>query len=210
MRKIAIYGCGGLGKDISVIIDEINKIEQIYDFIGYFDDNLDYSSNEGYLGGIKELNSYTEEIDLVLAFGSSNTLFSVRSAINSDNISFPNLIHPDAIVDKDTLEQGEGNVINAGTVIGRDVVLGDFNIINSNCIIGHDVKFNSYNVVSPQVAVSGNVQIHSKTFLGLNCSIVQGVIIEDEVSIGAKSLILKKAKKGRSYFGIPAVIIKKT
>ena len=209
MKKIAIYGRGGLSKDISVIIDEINKVEKKYNFIGYFDDNPNEKNEDKYLGGIKELNAYTEKINLVLAFGNPNILFNIKSSIVNKNITFPNLIHPQTSIDRVGLTIGQGNIINAGTVVGRDVSFGDFNVINSSCVIGHDVNFKSFNVVSPQVAVSGNVHVHNKTFLGLNCSIVQQVIIEDEVHIGAKSLVLKKAKKGRSYFGIPAINIKK-
>jgi len=162
-----------------------------------------------YLGGITDLNNYPKKINIVLAFGKPSTISYVKSQILNDKVVFPNIIHPKANIDFIGFKHGVGNVVNVGTVIGRDVTIGDFNMINSNCIIGHDVQMKSFNVISPQVAVSGNVKIHTNVFLGLNCSIVQGVEIEDDVHIGAKSLVLKKAKKGRSYFGIPALWVNK-
>lgn len=209
MEKIAIYGFGGLGKDISVIIDEINKVEKKYIFIGYFDDSVDTKRISNFLGGIIELNNYPEKINIVLAFGKPSITSYVKPQILNNKIKFPNLIHPKANVDFIGFKCGIGNIVNVGAVIGRDVTFGDFNIINSNCVIGHDVHMKSYNILSPQVAVSGNVKIHNNVFLGLNSSIVQGVEIEDDVHVGAKSLVLKKAKKGRSYFGVPALCIRK-
>ena len=209
MEKIAIYGFGGFSKDVSVIIDEINKEKKKYDFRGYFDDSDKCKVNSNFLGGIDELNNYPETINLVLAFGKPSIICHVKSKIINKKIKYPNLIHPKSNVDFLTLKIGQGNIINVGTVIGRDVIMGDYNMINSNCIIGHDVQIGDFNVFSPQVAVSGNVKIHNNVFLGLNCSVVQGIEVEDEVHIGAKSLVLKKGKKGKSYFGVPALLIKK-
>lgn len=38
MKKIAIYGAGGFGREVAFLIDDINKVNPQYEFIGYFDD----------------------------------------------------------------------------------------------------------------------------------------------------------------------------
>ena len=39
MRNIAIYGAGGFGREVRMLIKQINKSNLEFDFIGYFDDN---------------------------------------------------------------------------------------------------------------------------------------------------------------------------
>jgi hypothetical protein len=40
MRKIIIIGAGGFGREVKMLIDDINKCNLLYDFMGYYDDNL--------------------------------------------------------------------------------------------------------------------------------------------------------------------------
>ena len=43
MKKIAIIGTGGLGREVLGIIQCINKKVKIWDVLGYFDDNFCYN-----------------------------------------------------------------------------------------------------------------------------------------------------------------------
>ena len=64
MKDIAIYGAGGFGREVASMIKRINRVEQQWRFIGFFDDDSNHkpkgSSNEygTILGGIDELNAY--------------------------------------------------------------------------------------------------------------------------------------------------------
>ena len=37
MKKIAIFGAGGFGREVKWLIDDINEKKHTWDFIGYFD-----------------------------------------------------------------------------------------------------------------------------------------------------------------------------
>jgi hypothetical protein len=59
MKKIAIFGAGGFGREVKTIIDSINLISPRFEFIGFFDDGVakgTFVNNYPVLGGIKELN----------------------------------------------------------------------------------------------------------------------------------------------------------
>ncbi len=58
MKKIAIYGAGGFGREVAFLIDDINKVNLQYEFIGYFDDGKEkgeIANSFPVLGGRKNL-----------------------------------------------------------------------------------------------------------------------------------------------------------
>ena len=40
MKKIAIFGAGGFGREVKWLIDDINEIQPNWEFIGFFDDDF--------------------------------------------------------------------------------------------------------------------------------------------------------------------------
>ena len=42
MRKIAIFGAGGMGREVACIIRRINEVRNVpqWDFIGFYDDGI--------------------------------------------------------------------------------------------------------------------------------------------------------------------------
>ena len=44
MKDIAIYGAGGFGREVASLIKRINRIENQWNFVGFFDDDFRYKS----------------------------------------------------------------------------------------------------------------------------------------------------------------------
>ncbi len=65
MRKIAIIGAGGFGREVKMLIDQINHIEKKYEFIGFYDDNIPIDSE---VNGFKILGTVDELGAKVLQF----------------------------------------------------------------------------------------------------------------------------------------------
>ena len=61
MKKVAIYGAGGFGREVACLINKINEKSLEWDFIGFFDDGKEKGAKNEYgevLGGLLELNSF--------------------------------------------------------------------------------------------------------------------------------------------------------
>jgi hypothetical protein len=75
MRKIAIIGAGGFGREVKMLIDQINHIEKKYEFIGFYDDNIPIDS---------EVNGFKIDVETE---STTNPLKRRRAiAINKQNI----------------------------------------------------------------------------------------------------------------------------
>jgi sugar O-acyltransferase (sialic acid O-acetyltransferase NeuD family) len=212
MKKIAIYGAGGFGREVACLIQKINEKSPEWELIGFFDDGIVEGTQNEYgkvLGGIDQVNNYPEDLAIVIAIASPKIIEKIVGNITSSKISFPNIISPDVtFLDKNNFSIGKGNIISYHCVLSCNVHIGDFNIFNWAITIGHDVTIQNYNAFMPDVKISGEVNIGNKNFFGVNSTVLQQLQIGDETVIGASSLVLRKTKNGMTYVGNPASIIK--
>jgi maltose O-acetyltransferase len=90
-------------------------------------------------------------------------------------------------------------------VIGDDFLFGSNIVIHTgdhNCSLG-DLPFIS------QGSWYGEVVIGNNVYIGSNCVILCGVIISDNVVVGAGSVVTKSLESGWIYAGNPAKQIKR-
>lgn len=210
MKDIAIFGAGGFGKEVAVMISRINeKCNGEWNFVGFFDDGKE----KGYLasrfgevlGGIPELNQWDKELALAIAVGSTDSLYSIKQRITNDNIYFPNIIDPDVeLSDPESFKIGEGNIIRQGCRMSCDVTIGSFNVMNTDVVAGHDVIIGDYNIIMPDIRISGEVVIGTHCLIGVGSIILQRIKIGTGVRLAAGSVLLTKPKDNSLYMGNPA------
>lgn len=212
MKKIAIYGAGGFGREVACLIRIINEQSPEWELVGFFDDGIEKDTKNEYgvvLGGIDEVNSYPEELAIVIAIASPKIVEKIVGNITSSKIYYPNIISPDVMyLDRDNVKIGKGNIICSGSLLSCNVNLGNFNILNGFIPIGHDTQIGDFNSFMPAVKISGEVTIGNRNFFGVNSVVLQQIKIGNDTVVGANSLILRKTKDGMTYVGSPASIIK--
>ena len=208
--RIAIYGAGGLGREVAGGINRINAAGGIqWDIVGFYDDNKTIGTEVSHygkvLGGIEELNNVSEPLALAIAVGDPNIRKSIFESIDNPNISYPNLIAPSfKVLDQETFKIGRGNIIQDNCSATCDVTIGDFNVFNGLNVLGHDDVIGNFNVLMPSVHLSGNVHIGDCNLLGVNSFVLQKIMIGNHITLGAGSVLMTKPKDGNTYIGIPA------
>lgn len=206
MKDLAIFGAGGLGKEIACMIR--NRLPE-WNIIGFFDDGKPKGQRVLSLGlvhgGVDDLNAWPNNIAIAIAIGNPQTVKTIVEKINNPKISFPNIIHPNfEKLDSDTFAIGRGNIIMGGCRVSCNVSMGDFNLLNGAVIIGHDSKIGSYNSIMPAVRISGGVKIGDYNFLGISSIVLQQVKIGHGVKLGAGSVLMTIPQNGHLYMGNPA------
>ena len=215
VKDLAIYGAGGLGKEVACLIDRINKYapEPVWNLIGFFDDQKNKDTAISHfgcvLGDIDELNSWPTPLAVTLAIAQPKTLHCIFNKIKNPLVEFPNLIDRSFYkVDPDTCQIGKGNIIQGPGSVSCDVTLGDFNILNGGVVIGHDVSIGDFNVIMPGTRVSGEVRMGNTNFLGIQSIVLQQIHLGDNVTLGAGSALMTKPHNDSLYIGIPAKLFK--
>ena len=210
MKKIAIYGAGGCGKEVACLIERLNAAGDDWHLIGFFDDskpaNTAVSLYGTVLGGMEELLNIKEPLAVAIAINDNRAVRRIREEITVDNIYFPNLIDPSLFcVDKRTVKMGEGNIIQNDCMISCDVTIGSFNLFNDHVVVGHDNVIGDFNGLMPAAHLSGGITIGDNNLLGVASVVIQGIVIGNGITLGANSVLMTQPRDNTTYLGVPAM-----
>ena len=210
MKNLAIYGAGGFGREVQMLVEQINQKESTWNIIGFYDDGVEKGKiiNETkLLGGLAELSQVGTETFLVFAIGNPLTKKKLVDAISNPNIKYPTLIHPNVQIGSFN-EIGEGSIITAGNIITVNTQIGKHVILNLCCTVGHDAIIGDYCSCMPATNISGEVNISACVYVGTGVKIVNQVDIGENAIIGAGAVVAKSIPDNCTAVGIPAKPIK--
>lgn len=213
MREIAIYGAGGLGREVAAMIRMINASRQEWNFIGFYDDTHEAGEMIGsygpVIGGRDALNSITRPLAVAVCVGSPRGRMTIIENIVNPLVEYPNLISPDFVVeDPDYFCIGKGNIIKSSCRVTVNVTVGDFNVLNGTVTIGHDARLGNCNVLMPGVRISGETSIGDCNLFGAGSFVKQGLRIGNGITLSPLSPLMTRPKDGCTYIGNPAKIFK--
>jgi sugar O-acyltransferase (sialic acid O-acetyltransferase NeuD family) len=212
MKKIVIIGAGGFGRELKMLIDQINYNKKKYDFIGFYDDNIEKGSMiNGFkvLGSIDELLQVDYNLEVVISIADPTIKKKIYEAINCNHfISFPTLIHPNVLIGTDEVSFGYGCIICASNIITVNISIGNFVILNLGCTVGHDTKIGDYCSFMPSVNISGEVIIENSVYVGTGAKIINLLTIGNSTIVGAGAVVSKSLPEKCTAVGIPAKPIK--
>jgi sugar O-acyltransferase (sialic acid O-acetyltransferase NeuD family) len=211
MKDIAIIGAGGFGREVKMLIDQINASQPQYNFIGYFDDGLEKDSlinGHPVIGPVEAVNTWQTELGIVLAIGLPSLKKRLFAKIANPKITYPILIHPNVLIGTDDVFIGPGSIICAGNIITVNIKIGAHVIFNLGCTVGHDTVINDYCSFMPAVNVSGEVVIEEGVYVGTGAKIINQLSIGTNTIVGAGAVVYKSLPPNCTAVGIPAKPVK--
>ena len=113
----------------------------------------------------------------------------------------PALVHPSASVGFDVLT-APGVVIQAGSHLTTNVLVGTGVQLNLSCVIGHDVELRDHATLGPGCCVAGGAVVGHGARLGVGVSVAPGVVVGAHARIGAGVVVVDHVPTGEV---LPAV-----
>ncbi|UTW67109.1 acetyltransferase [bacterium SCSIO 12643] len=210
MNRIAVFGAGGFGREVLMLINQINRVEKKWDFIGFFDDGHEKGTLvNGYevLGGIEDLKMVKDSISLVLGVGSPKVKKDVLVQLNQNTmLSYPTLIHPNVEIGEN-YKMGNGCIITAGCILTENFELGDFVTLNLCCTVGHDAVIKNYCSFMPNVNISGETFFSEGVYVGTSATIINQKKIGEWVTVGAGAVIIRDVPNKVTVVGNPGRVL---
>jgi sugar O-acyltransferase (sialic acid O-acetyltransferase NeuD family) len=190
MKKIAIYGAGGFGKEVRGMLD----VQRHYFlFAGFIDD----------FKKVQEAVQDENFDDVLLAIADPEIRSRIYQQWSLKPVSFTTLIGEDVWLHP-SVAIGKGSIICPGVKFTVDIHLGEFVIVNLNSTIGHDVVIGDFCSLMPAVNISGNVTLGKRVFVGTGATILQGLTIGDGAVIGAGAVVTRDVPSYSTVMGVPA------
>lgn len=126
------------------------------------------------------------------------------SSVNRRSICFAVNRCFDTIVDNVIISAStiHGAIVNACAKVGRHC------IINTGSTVGHDVVLGDFVHVAPHATVTGAVTVGEGTWIGAGAVVRQGIHIGKWCMIGAGAVVVKDVPDGVTVVGNPARVIK--
>jgi UDP-3-O-[3-hydroxymyristoyl] glucosamine N-acyltransferase LpxD len=117
------------------------------------------------------------------------------------------LPHYGSVCVGERVEVGAKSTIARGT-LGQTIICDDVKIddqvhIAHNCFIGEKT------IITACVEISGSVKIGKRCWLGPNCSVINKVIIGDDVTVGIGATVTESISSGKTVMGIKAMALRK-
>lgn len=212
MKRIAIFGKGGFGREVQMLIEQINLATPVWEFVGYYDDEFESELINGFpvLGNTDDLNGVDYELYVVIALGTPSIKKKIINSITNSNIKFPVLIHPSVIMGNHKwLTIGDGTIVCAGCILTVNIDIGKHVILNLGCTVGHDAIIGDFSSFMPSVNISGEVIINEGVYIGTGSKIINQLEIGHNTTVGAGAVVTKTLPSNSVCVGVPAKPIKK-
>lgn len=211
-RPLVIVGAGGLGREIAVLVAQLNEAGGSWDLRGFYDDKVPATPTVAgllYLGTVADLAATPTPLAVAVAVGSSAGRAAVVGRLASAQLSFPALVHPQvALRAHQRISVGAGCLIQRGCILTCDSTLGRFVLLNLGCTVGHDAVLEDFCSLMPHANVGGGAHLETGVYLGTNATVIHQVRVGARATVGAGAVVVRHLPAGCTAVGVPARRIK--
>ena len=207
-RRLAIFGAGGLGREVLVLVQQLNAAGDGWELAGFYDDRTPATPTVAglpYLGTAAALNAVAEPLAVALAVGSSAGRAAVVARLTNPQLWFPPLVHPAvALLPAQRIALGAGCLVQQGCILTCDVTLGSFVLLNLGCTLGHDAVLENFCSLMPHANVGGGAHLGAGCYLGTNATVIHQVRLGAGTTLGAGAVAVRDLPAGITAVGVPA------
>lgn len=214
MKRLAIVGAGGFGREVAQLVEAINTEEDSQWMIeGFVDDDsaIHGRSFLGYqvMGGSTALQTRASPLEAdayVLAVGNGQVRRRLFNVLSRSTLQRATLIHPSIEVHR-SVTIDPGAIVCNGATLTVDIRIGAHVIINLNSTIGHDAEIEAFATLHPGTHLSGNTHVGEACELGTGAVVLPGVRIGAKARVGAGAVVTEDVPAGATVVGVPARVV---
>lgn len=211
LPQLVIVGAGGLGREVAVLVRQLNEVHPTWELAGFYDDRTPATPvmhGLPYLGTISALNEQPEALHVVVAVGNSRSRATIVARLTSRQLTFATLVHPSVLLRPyQQVRIGAGSIICQGCILTCDITLGRHVLLNLGCTVGHDAVLHDFCSLMPHANVGGEAQLETGVYLGTNATVIQQVRVGAEAIIGAGAVAVRDLPAHCTAVGVPARVI---
>ncbi len=208
LKKLVLFGAGGMGREVAILVGYINSVNPTFDLCGYIVDDEYYQdgcmvNGLPMLGTLAWLVEHRDECCCALCIGDPKARLAVFNRLEELGIELATLISPDVYIDS-SVNVGVGTIISARCLVSPNVGIGDGVFLNTDVAIGHDTIIQRCATLYPRSQISGDCVIGEAAQIGSCSFLSSGVKIGDGAVVAPLSAVYCKVKANTHVIGNPA------
>ena len=188
MKNLIIIGAGGFAREVYWHAQKSLGFGEEWQIKGFLDGDVKLAAEEyallpdKVLGDIDTYEICSDDV-FACAVGSPKVRRHLVEKISARGGEFINLISKLAQIIP-TAKIGRGVIVSPFVGISDRAEVGDFVALNAQTIIGHDVRLGNFSCVMPHVHIAGNCKIGSEVFVGSGAIILPKSKVGDGATVG--------------------------
>jgi sugar O-acyltransferase (sialic acid O-acetyltransferase NeuD family) len=216
MKRFAIYGAGGLGREILPVLrlqlqhTEIDPWELVF-----VDDKPATTFQNGHrvLTYDQWLDESAEDRRISLAVADSRLRQALALRCQRDGVAFQQVRAESAIL-MDDVQIGEGAVLSPFVIVTSNVSIGQHFHANLYSYVAHDCVIGDFVTFAPGVHCNGNIVVEDHVYIGAGAILRQGhagspLVIGRDAVVGMGAVVTKSVPPGATVVGNPARILER-
>jgi sugar O-acyltransferase (sialic acid O-acetyltransferase NeuD family) len=206
MKRLLIVGAGGFGREIYSYCEVAPENHHEWQIGGFLDDDREALAGFDYpVGVVSGISDYTPLPGdlLVCAIGAPGIKKKICESLLQKGACFMTLIHPTATVGHN-VRLGVGVVLCPGTIFTCDIEVGDFATVNCRSGGGHDCRIGRFSTISGSCEITGGVIVEDEVMVGAHATLLPRIVVGKGAFVGAGAVVVRNVKSGETVFGNPA------
>lgn len=198
--KLAIYGSGGLGREIFDSANRLSRWDEIF-FINDF-------QRDDYLGArvfsFEEFcNDHINDSEVIIAVGEPKARDFLYKKVKEKGIKLASVISNNAIISPSVIIEN-GCYISDFCYIDSHATISESCCILPHSIIGHNTFLDKNVMVCAHCVVLSDINIDKNVFIGAGALIKNHLNIKSDSIVSMGAVVMSDVSEGKTVIGNPA------
>ena len=207
-KKIVLIGAGGFGREVAIMIEEINLVKKRFELLGFLDDGPNFDENSdinGYpwLGPTSWILDHKDDVVCTCTISNPAIKSRIQRELTDKGVRFQTIMAVTSGVARSSVI-GPGSVLYWNVGVSVNCKVGAGVLLNDGVKLGHDVVIGDFVSVFPGTGISGGTTVGEEASIGGHAFIVPGKKIGDRAHIAAGSIVFSNVRAGTTVLGNPA------
>lgn len=201
---LAIYGSGGLGREVFDLASRRNAVSNLWSEIVFINDFID----EGNVYGTQVIHFETllkskDDYEVVIAVGEPSSREKLYQKLMDNEIKSVALIDPTAVVSPSAIIE-DGTIVGEYSTIHCNVKIGRNCLIQPYCCLGHDIQIGNHTVLSAYFSPGGGSVFGDKVYCGMHSIVKEKLTIGDSAVVAMGAVVFNDVASHSVVIGNPA------
>lgn len=141
--------------------------------------------------------------ELFIAIGDNARRLSIAADAGRRGIPLAVLVDPAAVISP-SATLSDGAIAMPGVVVNAEAFIGRAALINTAAIVEHGARVGQGAHIGPGACLTGDTAVGARSFVGARATLLPGVHVGDDVSVGAGAVVTRDAGDRSQLVGVPA------